>query len=164
MKKFAILLLVLCLLTAGACAEAAKEINWSDVEGSIAEAGWGGGFMELEDLGLKVYVPEALKQVESEDYYAAFTTDEQDFTFVILVEELGYTTLEDFADAIKDSVEELDYETVNGLTGLSYKSEDAGYMSFITDKGYTISFVFTPIADEDYLAVAAVIVASIQAL
>ena len=164
MKKFAILLLALCLLTVGACAEAAEEINWSDIEATVAEAGWGGGFMELEDLGLKVYVPDALKQVESEDYYAAFTTDDQDFTFVILVEELGYTSLSDFADAIKDSVEELDYETVNGLTGLSYKSEEAGYMSFITDKGYTISFVFTPITDDARLAVAAIIIGSIQAL
>ena len=118
----------------------------------------------MEDLGLKVYVPDALKQVESEDYYAAFTTDDQDFTFVILVEELGYTSLSDFADAIKDSVEELDYETVNGLTGLSYKSEEAGYMSFITDKGYTISFVFAPITDDARLAVAAIIIGSIQAL
>ena len=54
MKKIFAILMALCLLIGCAMAE---EINWADIEGTVAESGIEGDFASISDIGLKMFIP-----------------------------------------------------------------------------------------------------------
>ena len=71
MKKLFALVLMLCMLCTVAVAENASEMNWTDVEPTLTEQGLTGDFAVLDQLGLKVWLPEGLNAVEVSEADAA---------------------------------------------------------------------------------------------
>ena len=173
MKKLLALVMMLCMLCTAAVAENASEITWSDVEPTLAENNQSGEFVVLDQLGLKVWLPEGLNAVEVSEADAAagrlalFT--DADHTAYLAVDAIhvdGMTLDQYYENALAaEGVSDVEMVTANGLSAVIYKSEamDFWSASLVDTNSNIITFVMGPASEDGSQIVFSVIVASIQA-
>ena len=74
-------------------------------------------------------------------------------------------TMEELIAGIEEGgAEDIERCTLNGLDAVSYSipDMDAVYVTFVTESGNFVQFVFTPISDEGFASVAQLVTASIM--
>jgi len=173
MKKLLALVMMLCLLCTAAVAENASEITWSDVEATLTEQGLTGEFAVLDQLGLKIWLPNGLDAVEVSEADAAagrlalFT--DADHTAYLAVDAIhvdGMTLDQYYENALAaEGVSDVEMVTANGLSAVIYKSEamDFWSASLVDTNSNIITFVMGPASEDGSQIVFSVIVASLQA-
>ena len=181
-KLFALILAALMVLGCAAVASAEQvqtlELNWEDFAGEIeaseeAKAALSGDFVTMEEIALKIYIPAAFEQAELTDEdreagYIAYFTMGEDKGVGIQYVDVGGMSLEEYAQRL---TEEYGFEctdaVVNGLPALAYSftenDRETSVLAFSTEKGYILEIAFAPTNDEGFAAVAAVLMASVQA-
>ena len=180
-KLFALILAALMVLgcTAVASAEQAQtlELNWENFAGEIeaseeAKAALSGDFVTMEEIALKIYIPAAFKQTELTDEdreagYIAYFTMGEDKGVGIQYVDVGGMSLEEYAQRLTEDGIECTNAVVNGLPALAYSftenDRETSVLAFSTEKGYILEIAFAPTNDEGFAAVAAVLMASVQA-
>ena len=170
MKKFLAILMALCLLGACALAEPA-EVKWADVAESVAASGIEGDIYPISDLGVSMFIPTVLQEVEltEEDvqngYLAYLATEDQSAAVAVMYANLEGASLEDYAAVLPEvGATEVEYCVINGIPAVSYEmpENDTVNVAMTTDTGYGIEFVFSPASDEGFKTIAAIMTASIQ--
>ena len=170
MKKFFAILLALCLFTGVALAEAV-EINWSDVEASVTEAGIEGDFAAISDIGVKMFIPTVFQDVELSDedvadgFICYLTTEDQSGNVLVFYADAEGLSLEDFAAGLPEAgATDVELGTLNGIPVVTYAQadNDSVNVSMMTDAGNIVVFCFNPASDEGFQGVAAIMSASIQ--
>ena len=170
MKKILAILMALCLMAVCAMAEA-NEVNWADVEPSVAEAGIEGNLVSVSDLGVKMFVPTIFQEVElTEDdvnngYICYLTTEDGSAKVAVMYANLEGASLEDYMAALPEvGATEVEMGVINGIPVVTYKmpENDTLNVAMLTDAGYGIEFLFAPASDEGFQSVAAIMSASIQ--
>ena len=181
-KLFALILAALMVLGCAAVASAEQaqtlQLNWEEYAAEIeaseeAKAALAGDFVTMEEIALKLYIPAAFEQVELTDEdreagYIAYFTMGEDKGVGIQYVDVGGMSLEEYAQRL---TEEYGYEcmdaVVNGLPALAYSftenDRETSVLAFSTEKGYILEIAFAPTNDEGFAAVAAVLMASVQA-
>ena len=181
-KLFALILATLMVLGCAAVASAEQvetlELNWADFAKEIeaseeAKAAFSGDFVTMEEIALKIYIPATFEQAELTDEdreagYIAYFTMGEDKGVGIQYVDVGGMSLEEYAQRL---TEEYGYEcmdaVVNGLPALAYSftenDRETSVLAFSTEKGYILEIAFAPTNDEGFAAVAAVLMASVQA-
>ena len=181
-KLFALILAGLMVLGCAAVASAEQvetlELNWEDFAKEIeaseeAKAAFSGDFVTMEEIALKIYIPATFEQAELTDEdreagYIAYFAMGEDAGIGVQYVDMGGMSLEEYAQAL---TEEYGYEctnaVVNGLPALAYSftedDRETAVLAFSTEKGYILEIAFAPTNDEGFGAVAAVLMASVQA-
>lgn len=181
-KLFALILAALMVLGCAAVASAEQaqtlELNWENFAGEIeaseeAKAALSGDFVTMEEIALKIYIPAAFEQAELTDEdreagYIAYFTMGEDKGIGIQYVDMSGMSLEEYAQRL---TEEYGYEcmnaVVNGLPALAYSftenDRETSVLAFATEKGYILEIACAPTNDEGFAAVAAVLMASVQA-
>ena len=172
MKKLFALVLMLCMLCTVDVAENASEMNWTDVEPTLTEQGLTGDFAVLDQLGLKVWLPEGLNAVEVSEADAAagrlalFTDAENTAYLAVDAVNVEGMTIDQYYENAKatEGVSDVEMITANGLHAAVYKSESLNFWSasLVDTNSNIISFVMGPASEEGSQIVFSVIVASIQ--
>ena len=181
MKKLMAVLLVLSLLIGSAAVFAQAEtktedevveLNWADFEEVIKNENWKGGFFSFDEVAVKFFVPEIFLPVELDDemreegYIAYFMSKDESAAIGVQYVDAEMKDADAYIEALKDlGVTDAEKLTVNGLPAVSYTNpddEDVICLAMVTEKGYILEFVFSPISDEGFLAVSRIMVASIQ--
>ena len=172
MKKILVLLLTLCLFAGCALAEEAVELNWSDAEAAIEEAGIEGSFYTFDDVAVQVWIPDIFENkdltednVEDGAIGRFELADESAGVYVQYLEGYSGATMDEFEAGLAET-EAIEVERVvlNGMEGITYTVEDtdAMYLVFITERGNYVQFIFYPMSDEGYSSTASLIAMSIQ--
>lgn len=168
MKKFVAILMALCLLCGFAMAE---EINWADVEPSVTEAGIEGSFASVSSIGVKMFIPSGLSELELSDedvengYICYLTDSDQTCAAVVMYADLNGASLDKYAEVLPEvGATEIELCTLNGIPVVTYSMPENNTMNvcLLTDTGYGIEFVFFPADDENFKSVATIMAASIQ--
>ncbi len=181
-KLFALILAALMVLgcTAVASAEQAQtlQLNWEEYAAEIeaseeAKAALSGDFVTMEEIALKLYIPAAFEQVELTDEdreagYIAYFAMGEDMGVGIQYVDAGGMSLEEYAKAL---TEEYGFEctdaVVNGLPALAYSftenDRETSVLAFATEMGYVLEIACAPTNDAGFAAVAAILMASVQA-
>ena len=170
-KLFAILMALCMLLSCAALAEAAEEVNWSDVEATLAEAGVTGEFATFDEIAVKIWIPEGLPAVELTDedrengYIGYFQNDEAQLAVVYV--NVDGMSIEDYAAALAetDGVENIAMLNINGLPGVRYQmpENDTLNIAFATEAGYILEVTMAPLSADSAAVVWGIVGASIQA-
>lgn len=181
MKKLFAIVLSLCMLftafgaVAAAEEETISEINWSDYESQVEEAGWEGNFVSFADvIAIQIWVPTAMEAAEVTDEEAEggilgyYQTEDGSRLLTVMYVDAEGMSLEEYAAQVEEEygATDIDYAVVNGILMLSYKTEDTdmGFVTMTTEAGYILEFGFSPMSDEDFVGVMAAMIASIQAV
>ena len=181
-KLFALVLAALMVLGCAAVASAEEvqtlELNWEDIAKEIeaseeSKATLSGDFVTMDEIAMKIYIPDAFKQAELTDEdreagYIAYFAMGEDMGVGVQYVDAGGISLEKYAQLLTD---EYGYEcmdaVVNGLPALAYSftenDRETSVLAFATEKGYILEIAFAPTNDEGFAAVAAVLMASVQA-
>ena len=172
MKKLIAIVMMLCLLCAAAVAEEANVMNWTDVEGTLADSGLTGEFAVLDVLGLKVWLPAGLNAAEVSEADAAagrlalFTDADQTAYLAVDAANVEGMTIDQLYENAKatEGLSDVDMISANGLTMVVYKSETMNFWSasLVDTNSNIINFVMGPASDDGSQLVFSVIVASIQ--
>ena len=168
MKKLIALVLALLMLGSVACAEGVS-LSWEEV--SEAAASIAGEFKTFEEISVKIWIPEVLKETELSDedkasgYIGYFMTDDQTAAVAVQYVDVNGTTLEDYQAMLAETegVSEIEAGTVNGLPAVSYEYNGNGVVAFTTEMGYILEVSCGPLSDEGFAAVAPIVICSIQA-
>ena len=172
MKKFFAILFTAMMLVVGTAfaEEEIVELNWADFESQVLEADWGGSIVAYEDLGVQFYVPDVFSEGEmteedvADDMIDYYTTEDESAAIGIFYVEADGVTLEEFAEEATKDGSDVDVAVINGLDAIVYEDieADAVTVVFATESEDMIVFVFAPASDEEFSAVALVMMASIQ--
>lgn len=180
-KLFALILAALMVLgcVAVASAEQAQtlQLNWEEYAAEIeaseeAKATLAGDFVTMEEIALKLYIPAAFEQVELTDEdreagYIAYFAMGEDMGIGIQYVDADGMSLEEYAQLLTEDSIECTNAVVNGLPALAYSftedDRETSVLAFSTEKGYILEIAFAPTNDEGFAAVAAVLMASVQA-
>ena len=172
MKKLFALVMMLCLLCTAAVAEDASTMNWSDVEPTLAENNQSGEFVVLDQLGLKVWLPEGLNAVEVSEADAAagrlalFTDADQTAYLAVDAMNVEGMTIDQYYENAKatEGLSDVEMITVNGLNAVVYKSETMNFWSasLVDTNSNIINFVMGPASEEGSKLVFSIILASLQ--
>ena len=172
MKKLFALVLMLCMLCTAAVAENASEMNWTDVEPTLTEQGLTGDFAVLDQLGLKVWLPEGLNAVEVSEADAAagrlalFTDADQTAYLAVDAMNVEGMTIDQYYENAKatEGLSDVEMITVNGLNAVVYKSETMNFWSasLVDTNSNIINFVMGPASEEGSKLVFSIILASLQ--
>ena len=178
MKKFLFVVLAVMLLTFSAAfaqeTETVNEINWTDVEPAVAEAGISGDFAAVSDLGIMMWIPDVFSEIELDEedvedgFICILATEDEEEGVMVFYEDFEGAGLEDLLAVLseEEDVEEPEMGVINGIPALTYTDveNDALNVVFMTDEGYAVVFSFFPMSDEGFSQVAAIMAASIQAV
>lgn len=168
MKKMLAIVLAL-VLALSAVPALAVDLNWADVEAAASQIS--GKFANIEEVSLKIWVPDVLMPAElSQEYIddgiiAYYTTDDGNYGFYVQYVDVNSATLEDYAANLPEiGVAEIVSMTVNGLPALSFDlpEDDCACLAFATQKGFILQFTFFPLSDATFAATAAIMAASID--
>ena len=172
MKKVLALVMMLCMLCGVAMAEDASVINWTDVEPQLADMGLTGDFVVLEQLGLKIWLPEQLKAVEvSEEDAAAgrlalFMDDDQSAYFAVDAANVEGMTLDQLFENAKnaENLSGVEMVTMNELNAVVYQSTEMDFWSasLVDTNSNVINFIMGPASEEGSQMVFSLIMASLQ--
>ena len=183
MKKLITLILAALMVLGCAAVASAEEVqtlelNWEDIAKEIeaseeSKATLSGDFVTMDEIAMKIYIPDAFKQAELTDEdreagYIAYFAMGEDMGVGVQYVDAGGISLEKYAQLLTD---EYGYEcvdaVVNGLPALAYSftenDRETSVLAFATEKGYILEIAFAPTNDEGFAAVAAVLMASVQA-
>lgn len=175
MKKALLWLLALVMLALPTLALADDELNFS--EENVANIP--GEFVALEDFGLMFYLPEELvaqevsEELAAQGIYAFYMNEAQTHSLSI-----GYAPAVDGEGNAVASLEELcnvflglglpdaSLGTLNGLPCIAWSTQEQGQIgiTMYTEKGYQLTFTFSPTTDADYLTVSYAVISSIMEL
>ena len=168
MKK--LLAIVLALVLALCAVPAlASELNWADFE--PASANIPARFVTIDQVGLKMWVPDALYPVElSEEFDEAFIiayylTEDGTCGFYVQYKDVNGASLEEYAASLEAvGAKEVASMLVNGMPALSFDlpEDDVTGLAFATQQGYILQFTFFPLSDTDFAVTAGVMAASID--
>ena len=176
MKKLIALLALLCvaLVPFSVTAETAvSSVTWNDVAPVVESAGISGGFYSIEEMGLKIWLPDELNSVEvsEEDAaagrYAVLTDADQSCAlFIDAVNVEGMTLDQAYNNAVANGMTEPEIVNVNGIDTLSYKDEanNTAAVVLVDTNCNMIIFSFLPINVEGAELVFGIIAASIMPL
>ena len=180
-KLFALILAALMVLGCAAVASAEQaqtlQLNWEEYAAEIeaseeAKATLAGDFVTMEEIALKLYIPAAFEQVELTDEdreagYIAYFAMGEDMGIGIQYVDADGMSLEEYAQLLTEDSIECTNAVVNGLPALAYSftedDRETSVLAFSTEKGYILEIAFAPTNDEGFAAVAAVLMASVQA-
>lgn len=178
MKKIAAIVLAVLLnaMCAFAGAEAATDavpqINWSDYEAQVQQAGWEGQFVAFAEIAVQMYVPSVLAAVELTDedraggYIAYFQTAENTGRVGVQYIDANGLTSDEYKAMLEvtEGVTEVGGGIINGLEVITYSipESDTAVVAMTTEAGYVLEISFAPISDEGFAAVAQIMMASIQ--
>ena len=173
MKKLFAIMMALCLLVSGtALAEAAEEVNWSDVAEVIEASGVNGDFHTFDEIAVKIWIPEGMNAVEltQEDidkgFIGYFAPEDQSASLSVVYVDTDGMTLEEYGEnlANMEGVTEIEFGTVNGLPCVTYEIPEQSSMSiaFTTEAGYVLEVTCWPLGDENAMLVWGAVTASIQ--
>ncbi len=176
MKKILFAVLAVMLLTFSAAfaqeTETANEINWTDVEPAVAESGISGDFYTVSDLGVMMWIPSVLSEIELDDedvedgFICILETEDEEEGVMVFHEDLEGAGLEELLAVLKEEegVAEPEMGVINGIPAVTYTDteNDALNVVFTTDKGYAVVFSFFPMSNEGFAQVASIMAASIQ--
>lgn len=172
MKKLFVILMALCLmLSSAAFAEAPEAVNWSDIEGELAQMGVAGDFTTFDEIAVKIWIPESLKPVEltdedKENGYIGYFADDEGEMGVRYVDVNGMS-IEDYAAELGnyDDVSEIAMLVINGLPGVRYQipESDSLNVAFATEAGYILEITMAPLSAEGAAIAWSIVAASIQA-
>lgn len=175
MKKLLIALMLVCLaaMPFSAMAEAAAELpelNWADVAEAVADIP--GDFVSSADLGVKFWLPAILQPAE----LPQIDTDAFKMMNLYATED-GYASLGVSMSAMGDDIAAYcnllaeqggasDFEElwINGLYAISYEvaENDAAVVCFPRDDGTVLTFMMSPLSDEGFASLVAIMMASFQ--
>ena len=172
MKKIIAILMLLCMFTGAALAEAAPELNWADAEAIIQASEVAGDFVNFDEIAVKIWIPEGLNAVELSDedkeagFIGYFTDAEQTAVLSVVYANVDGTSIEDYATSLgeMDSVANVAMATVNGMPCVSYDmpEQDSSTVAFATEAGYILEVTVAPVSDENAQLVWGVVLSSIQ--
>ena len=170
-KLFAILMALCMLLSCAALAEGVEEVNWSDIEATLAEAGVNGEFVNFDEIAVKIWIPEGLEAVELTDedreagYIGYFQNEEAQLAVVYA--NVDGMSIEDYAAQLAemDGIQEIAMLSINGLPGVRYQmtENDSLNIAFATEAGYILEVTMAPLSADGAAVVWGVVGASIQA-
>ena len=168
MKKFAALMLALCLML-GCVALADNEISWEQVAPLLEEKGVTGQFYTFDQISVAVFIPDGASPAElpDESYIGYFKSDDgDDDTIAVQYVNVDGMSLEDYKAAVEavEGVTEVEAGTVNGLPCISYEYNGCLVCSFTTQMGYILEVVVGPLANDAEKVAASFVLASIQAV
>ena len=168
MKKFAALMLALCLML-GCTALADNEITWEQVAPTLEAAGVTGDFVTFDEIAVKVFIPTGANAVELTDEnkeagYIGYFTDESGDAIAVQYVDVNGMSLEDYKAALEttEGVTEIETGTVNGLPCVSYEYNSCIICAFTTQKGYILEVAVGPLPDDASKQAASFVLASIQ--
>ena len=172
MKKILALTLIALLTFVSALAETSlPEVNWSDFEAKAAEIDSDGRFVELDDFALRFWLPSTFVETElteqdlENDIVALYMMGEDYGVAVQFLEGSDGMTAEDFASALmQGEAKDVELGLINGFEAINYTADglDALYVTFVTEAGNLLQFIFWPMSDEGMEAITTLAVASIQ--
>lgn len=177
MKKIIAMVMALCMLCSFALAEDAgtiKQVSWAnDIEPDLELTGLTGQFISLEDLGLKVWVPDLLQADELDEglilqgFKYIFATPDSSAALMISVSDAPGLTLDKaYENAVASTgISEPELAEVNGLPVLTYTNDTANAFAVCLLNGeQMITFSFTPADEAGADGVFFIITCSIQAI
>ena len=169
MKKFAALMLALCLML-GCTALADNEVTWEQVAPILEAANVAGDFVTFEEIAVKVFIPTGMNAVELTDEYKeagyiGYFTDGSNDAIAVQYVNVDGMSLEDYKAAVEatEGVTEVEAGTVNGLPCISYEYNKNMICAFTTQQGYILEVAVGPLPDDSAKTAASFILASIQA-
>jgi len=151
-------------------------INWDDKVKEMEEKGYSGTIYTIDDLGMRLMIPDGMKQRERTQEEAdskiscVFADESEAHTVKIRYDYIeGCTTLEDVAKVLASSTSpafNYGFHKVNGLDVLIAVSQDADTMTAIINagEGTFVQVVCSPISDASIADQFRYVVASIQAI
>lgn len=167
MKKYAVLLMLACIVMMPFSAMA-DEVTWEAVgEPAAAALELQGDFVELAQLGLKIWIPSDLVnvEVEQEGRLAAFVDQDGDCYLTVDAVNIEGLTL-DLAkeNAINNGMTDVDIDVINGISAVTYQNtaENTGCIVLVDTNSNAIIFSFGPIDNEVAKIAFTVIASSIQ--
>ena len=171
MRRILSTLIALALLMALPCAlgEEIPAINWEDV--NIEETGIEGSWYVLNDVAVQYWAPDIFENrdiTEDDDETMVgklVLPDDSAAIYCQYIEGFEGATMEELIAGIEEGgAEDIERCTLNGLDAVSYSvpDMDAVYVTFVTESGNFVQFVFTPISDEGFASVAQLVTASIM--
>ena len=170
-KLFAILMALCMLLSCAALAEGVEEVSWSDIEGTLAEAGVNGEFVTFDEIAVKIWIPEGLEAGELTDedrdagYIGYFQNEEAQLAVVYA--NVDGMSIEDYAAQLAemDGIQEIAMLNINGLPGVRYQmtENDSLNIAFATEAGYILEVTMAPLSADGAAVVWGIVGASIQA-
>ena len=151
------------------------ELNWSDVEGYLDQLGIDGDFVSFDEIAMKMWLPDNLKEVELTDedkeegfigYFESTDDSEEQSAVSVVYVDLDGMDILDYADQLAgmDGVSDIEPGIVNGLPCVSYemKDQDSGTLAFMTEAGYGLEVTCTPVSSDEAQAMVAFILSSIM--
>lgn len=176
MKKQIVMLLVFVMLFAFAAAVIADDetaspvtLNWVSVSKAVRQAGVAGGFYEISDFGMDVWVPDVLTPQEDipEDSYYVFA--DESGTAYVRVHRIGFDNGEITLGDIEEAITEMGSVSdgifwINGYDALIYETKETDSAAVVIpfDDGDIIEFIFSPMSNSDFYSLASLIMSTIQ--
>ena len=173
MKKMIAILALLCAVALSFTAVAeGTVITWDEVGAPAVESmELAGDFFAMEQLGLAVWLPEGMEEVEvsEEDAAAGRLCLVADDTCAFIVDAVhvdGMTLDQAYENAVASGMIEPEIVNVNGLDTLSYENAEinAGCVVLVDTNSNMIIFSFTPFDSEEAKVVFGVIMSSLMPL
>ena len=170
-KVFALLVSLALVLAMGSALAEAVEINWSDFEAQVAEAGWVGDFVEIPGMSAKIYMPSVLLPVELTDediengYIGYYATEDGSAAVALVYVDVDGMELSEYKEALPEyGASDIEDVIINGISAIDYKiaDNDSVSLSMATQAGAILEITFAPMSDEAFAAVATVMMASVQ--
>lgn len=152
-------------------------LDWEEMEEEMnsseeLKAAWAGKFVDFEEIALKIYIPDSFKEVELSDEdieagYIGYYELRDEAALAVQYVDVDEMSLEEYKEVLADELDIEAYDAeVNGLPALTYTFEEddveTTVLSFATEKGYIFEVSFAPTNDEEFAAVACVLMASVQ--
>ena len=189
-KRLLALMMASAMVFAGSLAVYAEEteveteaaeatvLNWADFEEQInaseeTKAAYAGDFVEMEEIAMKIYVPDKFEQVELTDEdteagYIAYFTLGDDAAVAVQYIDMDEMSLEEYQEILASEYEiTSEFMTINDLPALAYSYEEDGtetaVLAYATEMGYILEISFAPVNDEAFGSVALVMMGSVQA-
>lgn len=157
------------LLQAGAAS--GMELNWTEQKEGLDSEKFSGDFVVINELGLKMWLPEELKEAQLDDemeaagYLRYYTSEDNKKNAAVTYVDMDGIGLLDYEKLVEQAggskLEEID---LNGLGAIRYelKESDLEAVAFVTEKGYVLEFLFYPVSDNDFEKEAGYMQASIM--
>ncbi len=175
MKKLIALLALVCvvLMPFSAMAEEKTAIEWAASEMLIADTDLTGDFYNIDEMGLKIWLPDELNAVEvteeetASGVYAKLTDKEQTCVLTIYALHVDGMTLDQaYQNAVEGGMKEPEIVTINGLDAVTYEAEETneGAIVLVDTNDNMIFFTFSPINDEGAKMIFYIIASSIMPL
>lgn len=175
MKKLALalaaMMTVACFSTVS-FAEETVTINWSDVEEIVEASGVKGSFVTLDEIAVKMWMPDDLKPMELTDedkdagFIAYYTNEEGDAAVSVVYADVNNMSLDEYFEYLEaaDGVSDIEFGVLNGLECVTYemKETDSASIAFATEAGYVLEVTLAPMSDEEFAPLASFITCSIM--